>query len=170
MLESEIFEVYAVEMNEREIPDTAIVIKAREHNLYLPIWVAPSQAESIALYRLGMPPSRPLTYDLMAHLIQRLGGQLQSVQIASHQDNVFYATLLVATDASVEEIDCRPSDALALAAQSKVSIFCSSDLLEQNGYQQREFEHLVSQKRLVLHPRSGETVKSIKPVVLGNYM
>ena len=36
--------------------------------------------------------------------------------------------------ADEEEIDCRPSDALALAAQSKVSIFCSSDLLEQNGY------------------------------------
>lgn len=167
MLESDIFEVYAVEMNEREIPDTAVVIKARERDLCLSIWISPAQAESIALYRLGIPPERPLTYDLMAHLIQRLGGQLQSVRIAARQDKVFYATLLIATGAAVEEIDCRPSDALALAAQIKAPIFCAPDLLADNGYRQEELERLVSQKQLVHHPRSGETVKSIKPLILG---
>ena len=80
-----------------------------------PILIGPFEAQIINRRLLEEPPFRPLTHDLLRNVIQVLGGQLESVEITDMRDHTYYAVLKVRVGDTSQEIDCRPSDALALA-------------------------------------------------------
>lgn len=97
----------------------------------LPIRIGPIEAASISF---GFDPDsseRPLTHDLLAHLISRLGGRLLCVRINAVKGTTFYAQLEVITPSGEHTyIDARPSDALALAVRLGVSIYAAQDVLD----------------------------------------
>jgi bifunctional DNase/RNase len=66
-------------------------------------------------------------------MIQSLNGQLVQVEITSLSDDVFYATLTLETNGVQSQVDCRPSDALALAARTKVPIYVAESVMHQAG-------------------------------------
>jgi bifunctional DNase/RNase len=131
MVEATVNGVYKQE--KESSTETLVVLKANDQERYLPIWISPPQAMSIAQYLQGVKGSRPDTYRFMAQLIERLGGQVDAVHVASLENATYYAILRLMVSNVLEEVDCRPSDALALAMEVGASIFVDAEVLAQHG-------------------------------------
>jgi bifunctional DNase/RNase len=75
-------------------------------------------------------PPRPLTHDLLRDVLEATGNEVSEIQITEMRDNVFYATLVLASGV---EVSARPSDSIALALRTGSRIVCSEQLLEDAG-------------------------------------
>lgn len=93
--------------------------------------------EALAINRQihGETMPRPLTHDLLMTLMSALGGALRRVAISdlvedSDGNGTFYGFLVVERDGGELVIDCRPSDAIAMATRAQCPIFVSRDVME----------------------------------------
>lgn len=107
-----------------------VLLREREGQRYLPIWIGAPEATAIAYAQQGVVPPRPLTHDLMINVLGDLGHRLDEIHILSMKDNVFYAALVVD---GTTTISARPSDAIALALRADCPIRADEGLLEQVG-------------------------------------
>ena len=99
-----------------------VVLREEEGERTLPIWIGASEANAIALELQGVKPERPLTHDLMKHLVSGLGGELRRVLIAGLRENTYLAQLFIYRGSEVFEVDARPSDSIALALRMNAPI------------------------------------------------
>jgi uncharacterized protein len=74
---------------------------------------------------------RPLTHDLVANVVDSLGGELRDIYISELRDHTYYAKLRIRMNGEIVEVDCRPSDAIAIAVTANVPIYVSEDVLEE---------------------------------------
>jgi len=111
------------------------VVILREINAerYLPIWIGPYEAEAITIALQEIEVARPQTHDLLKNVLIHLNAVLKRVEVIQEKDDVYFANLVLEVDRSVVTIDCRPSDALALAVRAHVPIFVSKDILDTSG-------------------------------------
>ena len=65
---------------------------------------------------------RPLTHDLLRIAIEQLGAKLTGIEICALRENTFFANLVLDHGGETLRIDCRPSDAIALAVAQKAPI------------------------------------------------
>ncbi len=112
-----------------------IVLRTRvaegEQATDLPIRIGRIEATAISMGINRPANTRPMTHDLLRDVIVRLGGTLLSVAIVDVQGTTFFARLILETpDGSHPEIDCRPSDAIALAVRMRVPILADDRVLE----------------------------------------
>lgn len=107
-----------------------VLLRERDGQRYLPIWIAAPEATAIAYAQQGVQPPRPLTHDLMVNLLADLGHRLDEVRITRMRDNIFHAVLIVD---GTTEIDARPSDAIALALRAATPIKATDEVLEAAG-------------------------------------
>jgi bifunctional DNase/RNase len=110
-----------------------VLLKEREGERVLPIWIGPAEASAIAMEMQGVKAQRPMTHDLLKHVILGLGGELRRVTITNVRDNTYFAELLIRRDEQMVQIDARPSDSIALALRLHAPIYTSDDLLDQSG-------------------------------------
>ena len=111
-----------------------LLLRDTEEQRYLPIPIGPNEANAIAHYLQGVKPERPLTHDIATLMMSALGAELREVRILELRDETFRARMLVApTGGVVQELDARPSDAVALALRANAPIFISLDLLAAEG-------------------------------------
>lgn len=108
----------------------ALILKEVSGNRRLPIIIGAFEAQSIALEMEGIKPPRPLTHDLMKNIIESMGTELAEIIISELRDGTFYAKL--AFDS--QEIDARPSDAIALAVRFGAPIFVSDKVMEEAAF------------------------------------
>ena len=134
MIEVEIDSVRVSLTNQQRI----VILKEKEVERYLPIWIGLYEAEAITIALQSIQVARPQTHDLLKTLIQTLNGQLIQVEITSLSDDVFYGNLVLENEGIRKQVDCRPSDALALAARTKVPIYVSENVMEQAGIMPEE--------------------------------
>ena len=134
MIEVEIDSVRVSLTNQQRI----VILKEKEIERYLPIWIGLYEAEAITIALQSIQVARPQTHDLLKTLIQTLNGQLIQVEITSLSDDVFYGNLVLENEGIRKQVDCRPSDALALAARTKVPIYVSENVMEQAGIMPEE--------------------------------
>jgi len=73
---------------------------------------------------------RPMTHDLLRHVIEDLGGTVTKIVIADLRDNTFYALIHVDTPTGPVAIDARPSDAIALALRAQAAIFVEESVID----------------------------------------
>jgi len=99
----------------------------------LPIWIGPCEAEAITIELQDVEIARPVTHDLLKNVIEEVGGTVSHILINELRDQVFYARLFIDMDGEMLEIDCRPSDAIAVAVRAKVPIFVEEAVLEEAG-------------------------------------
>jgi len=107
-------------------------------NKYLPIWIGPSEAASIGMVLKKEKFERPLTHDLVATIIDGLGGRISKVTITDQRDNTFYAKIYIERGQDVVGIDARPSDSIAIALRTGAPIFVAETVLN------REKNHLLA--------------------------
>ncbi len=129
MIEVEIDSVRVSLTNQQRI----VILKQVDEERYLPIWIGLYEAEAITIALQEIKVARPQTHDLLKTLIQSLNANLVQVEVVSLSEDVFYGSLILDVDGSRHKVDCRPSDALALAARSHVSILVSEDVMVQAG-------------------------------------
>ncbi len=111
-----------------EMPTNQPIVLLRERNgdRYLPIWIGAAEATAIAYAQQGVVPPRPLTHDLVKNVIEALGHRLRRVRIDALTDRIFYATLELASDhGALIEVSARPSDSIALALRTGSQIVVS---------------------------------------------
>lgn len=110
-----------------------IILADLSKTTIIPIWVRALEASAIALPLQGVVPPRPLTHDLLLEVIKRLGAKVVMVLIRELKDEVFYASLVLDVNGEREEIDCRPSDAMALALRAEAPIYVADSVIMEAG-------------------------------------
>ena len=110
-----------------------VILKETGRERYLPIWIGPWEASSIAMRLQGLTPERPLTHDLFASTLEALDATVARVVISDIVDETYHARLFVERDGKLGEIDARPSDALALAVRVGAPIFAVPSVLDLAG-------------------------------------
>jgi bifunctional DNase/RNase len=107
-----------------------LLLKEVAGDRLLPVWIGPWEAGAIALWLQGERPDRPLTHDLLAAAITRLGARAERVVITRLDRDTFYARLVLVLPDSRVELDARPSDAIALAVRMDIPVYASADVLD----------------------------------------
>ncbi|GAB1421399.1 bifunctional nuclease family protein [Anaerolineales bacterium] len=120
-----------------------VILKDPNRDLYLTIWIGPFESEAITVaLNNNLPASRPLTHDLLQATIEQMHGTLKYVFINDLRGDVFYAKLVIEVGDAEVEVDCRPSDAIALAVRAKCPLYVDAEVLELAG--QRPDENIES--------------------------
>jgi len=110
-----------------------VILKEKEADRYLPIWIGSFEAQAIATKISGNPLGRPLTHDLMAAAFGDLGVSVKRIVVTRLADQVFYARLYVKQDGRDLDFDARPSDAIALAVRVECPIFVATEVMDAAG-------------------------------------
>jgi uncharacterized protein len=111
----------------------AIILKETNGERRLPIIIGQFEAQSIALELEGIKPPRPLTHDLLKTVIENLGYNVENIIIDELKDSTFYAKIKF-NSSSIDEIDARPSDAIAIALKFAAPIFVSAYIMDEIGF------------------------------------
>lgn len=107
-----------------------IELKEVDGERRLPIVIGLFEAAAIERRLKNMPLRRPLTHDLLANIIDGLGGRLTRIVINDLRHDTFFARLVIDHGGESVEIDSRPSDAIALGVAADVPIFVEEHVLE----------------------------------------
>ena len=102
------------------------------------IWVGLPEATAISMHLEGQDAPRPLTHDLIGTILTRVGARVERITITAMEKNTYYAELNLKIIDRVETIDCRPSDAIAVALRAEAPILIDNDLLETLDAARRE--------------------------------
>jgi len=127
MVEVEIDSIRVSLMSQQRI----VILKERNSERFLPIWIGPYEAEAITLSLQEVEVTRPLTHDLLRNILQELGAEMIQVNITSLQDDVFYARIILSIDGREISIDSRPSDAIALAVRAHIPVFIAEEVMNE---------------------------------------
>ena len=114
-----------------------VLLRDEERKTFVPIWIGPAEAVSIQYELDKKVPPRPMTHDLLTNILNDLGIRLEKVTVNSFSDQVYYASLhlLMPGTTQIQEVDARPSDAIALALRAHCQILVAQDVAEQHGIQ-----------------------------------
>lgn len=107
-----------------------VLLEGEDTPVQLPIWIGILEASSIAWQLEGMKTERPMTHDLMRAVLSAYHIRLRHVEIVDLRENTYYAVMELELSDVVTRIDCRPSDAIALALREKVPIYVNEAILE----------------------------------------
>jgi len=110
-----------------------VMLKEKETERYLPIWIGPAEADAIAVILQEVKLPRPLTHDLLRSVIDTLGATVNSIIVTDLKSDTFYARIILDVDGKQMEVDSRPSDALALAVRTEVPIYVEEEVLDKAG-------------------------------------
>ena len=117
-----------------------VLLKTRDGNKFLPIWIGHPEAAAILMRLQGASTPRPMTHDLMNDMLSELTISCTRVSVTELRENTFFASITLSMDGKEVEIDSRPSDALALAVRTSAPIFAAEDVIAESAI---EFEHEV---------------------------
>ena len=110
-----------------------VILKDLTMERYLPIWIGPCEADAIAFAIQEVPISRPLTHDLLRLVIEQLGANVTHILINDLRDDTYFARIVLDVQGRHEEIDCRSSDAIALAVRVHTRIYVDEGVMERAG-------------------------------------
>ena len=108
----------------------AILLKELEGHRRLPIIIGAFEAQAIALEMEGIKPPRPLTHDLLKQITDNLGAIVNEIIIDELRENTFFAKILLEVSGLTQEIDARPSDAIALAVRAEAPIYVAASVMD----------------------------------------
>ena len=107
-----------------------VILKLKSKELFIPIWVGPSEADAIAIKLQKVSLPRPLTHDLVISLLESLSISIEYVLIESMKDETFFAKIAIKNNDKIVMIDSRASDAIALAVRVTCPIYANEDVVE----------------------------------------
>lgn len=120
-------ELRRIIINEVE-EDQVVILAEVDGDRALPIVIGLFEATSINRRVKGQPSPRPLTHDLILECVELMGGDIQDILITELKEHMYFAQMRVRHDGDLIPIDCRPSDALAVAVIARVPIYVNEDV------------------------------------------
>ncbi|MEZ5407402.1 MAG: bifunctional nuclease family protein [Acidimicrobiales bacterium] len=116
----------------------------------VPIYIGGPEAHAIDLALSGVPTSRPMTHDLLAHVIESLGAALERIVVTELREGTFYAELFLRDGSGgVQTLSSRPSDAVALAVRTGSPIFAEESLIDEAGIEETETASEGNEEQMV---------------------
>lgn len=128
-----------------------VLLRDEERKTFVPIWIGPAEAVSIQMELDNRQSQRPMTHDLISNILQDLGVRLLKVTVNDFSDQVYYASLHLQTTSDadeIQEVDARPSDAIALALRAKCAIWVNAEVAEKTGIQIEEASEDIGEEPL----------------------
>ena len=113
--------------------ENLMVILEAQNGLILPVVIGALETQNIAVYLSGEKPPRPLLPDLFVNTLELIGAKVKQLHIYELREGTFYGRLLLEQRDFEYEVDCRPSDGLALAIRAEAAIFIAEQVLEEAG-------------------------------------
>lgn len=112
-------------------PQRIVILREKNGERYLPIWVGPYEAESITIALQEVEHVRPLTHDLLKNLFTTFKALLVRVEIQSLKEDIYFGNIVAELDGQTINIDSRSSDAIALAVRAHVPIMVHESVMDQ---------------------------------------
>lgn len=110
-----------------------VLLKSANDERALPIFIGAAEAQAIAIQVNEVKVPRPLTHDLLKNLLDFLECRLKRVEIVRIEEGTFYAVLVLERDARDVRVDCRPSDAIAVALRAGAPLFVAEAVMDEAG-------------------------------------
>jgi bifunctional DNase/RNase len=107
-----------------------VILKDKDGDRVLPIWVGIFEANAIALQIENVATPRPMTHDLLRNIITDLEGRVDRVVVSDLKENTFYAVVHLTVRGERIAVDARPSDAIALALRTRAPILVEETVIE----------------------------------------
>ena len=132
----------------------AILLKEINGSRRLPIIIGAFEAQAIALEIEGIKPPRPLTHDLLKQITDNLGAAVTEILIDELRENTFYAKIIFEVSTLTNEVDARPSDAIALAVRAQAPIYVAETVMDaaafvpSEEFEKEEKKHLSEEDRI----------------------
>jgi len=126
-VQMELYRIIISEMQDSQI----IVLKEVDGERKFPIVIGSSEAMAIDRRLKSIPTPRPMTHDLLASVIEQLGGTIDRIEINNLQEHTFFAKIHIRRNGDTLEIDSRPSDAIALGIATSVPIYVAEHVLDE---------------------------------------
>jgi bifunctional DNase/RNase len=117
------------------MPHRVVMLKEKEGERVLPIWIGPTEGEAIVLKLRSQEVKRPISFDLTKTLLDLGGVQVEKAAVSKLHEGIFYGTLYarLQADGDLIEVDCRPSDALGLMVRMDIPFFVAPEVMETAG-------------------------------------
>ena len=128
-VQMELHKIIISEMQDQQI----IVLKEVDGERKFPIVIGSTEAMAIDRRLKGHTTPRPMTHDLLANVIETMGGTIEKIEINDLQDHTFFARIHIRQGQKSVEVDRRPSDAIALGIASVIPIFVAEHVLAEVG-------------------------------------
>ena len=138
-----------------------LVLRDEAGERTLPIWIGMFEAHAVAIQLENSSSPRPMTHDLLKHLLEALGGSVSEVHITDVREGTFFALIYLLANGEPMAIDARPSDALALALRTRAPVYVA--------------EHVLADAKPLDAPTSQDTerlqhwLESLDPEEMGKY-
>ncbi|OQB85899.1 MAG: hypothetical protein BWX88_01516 [Planctomycetes bacterium ADurb.Bin126] len=145
----ELARILITELGDQQV----IFLREKDGDRSFPIMIGISEALAIDRRLKGQETPRPMTHDLLANVIERLGGHVEKIVINDIRSHTFIATLYIRRGGELIDIDSRPSDAIALGAAFNTPIFVAEHVLQNVLHEpstKEERIELLRQRLLVL--------------------
>lgn len=101
--------------------------------LQIPLFIGAFEAQSILMAKENETTRRPMTHELMIHIMNDYGLSLNEVTIDRVSEGIFYATLHMTDGFNAKQFDSRASDALTMALLCQCPIMVADEVLEETG-------------------------------------
>ena len=130
-VQMELSRIIVSELNDQQ----AIYLREVGGPRTFPILIGLFEAQIINRRLLEEPPFRPMTHQLLKNVVETLGGTVEQIVIVSMKEHTYYAMMKVRVGETIHEIDCRPSDAVAIAVHHSpvLPIFVAEQVLSEVG-------------------------------------
>lgn len=126
-VQMELRRIIISEIHEQQI----ILLREVDGERNFSIMIGIFEATSIDRRVKKLPSPRPLTHDLVANVVDSLGGELRDIYISELREHTYFAKLRIRLNGEIVEVDCRSSDAVAIAVTANVPIYVAEDVLEE---------------------------------------
>src|SRR6202007_2413924 len=106
------------------------------HDKVFIIYVDQTVGSAITMFMRDVSKERPLTHDLIAHLLTAVGAKVERVIINDLKNATYYARMIIRAENELQqkkiiELDGRPSDCIAMATQQKAPMYVSQDVWDE---------------------------------------
>jgi len=157
----ELSRILITELGDQQV----IFLKERGGDRSFPILIGTAEALAIDRRLKGIPTPRPMTHDLLANVIQALGGKVDHIVINDIRDHTFIATLYIRRGQDLVAIDSRPSDAIALGSAMGTPISVAehvlASVLNEGGTAEERIE-LLRRRLEMLRQAIGEITRRLE--------
>jgi bifunctional DNase/RNase len=107
-----------------------MILKPLNDKKIIPIWIGGNEANAITMELENIKAPRPMTHDLINNIFHHLEVHLEKVVVTDIEENTYFAELYLRKHDGISALDCRPSDAVALAIKNKVKIYIADQVYQ----------------------------------------
>jgi bifunctional DNase/RNase len=123
----ELHKIIISEMQDQQF----IYLKEVDGERKFAIVIGSNEAFAIDRRLKGIATQRPLTHDLLASVVEQMGGTIERIEINNLEGGTFFARIHIRQNGSVVKVDSRPSDAIALGVATSVPIYVAEHVLDE---------------------------------------